>query len=85
MPNNTTAYCATNDATGYRPGSEYPSNITIQFDSFLGTPADGGSEEIPSRNSTETRAAYANGKLEPNSKLSTESSVRSHSIVLHLS
>ncbi|KAG9158553.1 hypothetical protein Leryth_021604 [Lithospermum erythrorhizon] len=41
--------------------------------------AGSGSEEIPSRNSTETRAAYANGNLKPNSKLSTESSVRSHS------
>ncbi|GAA0151299.1 hypothetical protein LIER_10044 [Lithospermum erythrorhizon] len=41
MPNNTTAYCATNGVAGYHPGSEYPSNITIQFDSFPGTPADG--------------------------------------------
>ncbi|KAG9152792.1 hypothetical protein Leryth_026345 [Lithospermum erythrorhizon] len=148
MPNNTSVYCATNDVSGYHPGSEYPSNVTIQFNSFPGTPADGmdlngfststyvnhqlngkanraksnakdsmkraavnvvsnghdgcrenpvskpgwsakkrkidagsGSEEIPSRNSTETRAAYSNGNLKPNSKLhsSTETSLRRHS------
>ncbi|KAG9145458.1 hypothetical protein Leryth_021460 [Lithospermum erythrorhizon] len=41
MPNHTSVYQTTNDVSGYHPGhgSEYPSNVTIEFDSFPGTPA----------------------------------------------
>ncbi|KAG9141296.1 hypothetical protein Leryth_001772 [Lithospermum erythrorhizon] len=45
VPNNVPVYHATNDVSGYHPGhghgSEYPSNMTIRFDSFPGIPAGG--------------------------------------------